>query len=150
MVTRSAGKGSNPDPATHKALAGWAAACAERTLSLFEHDRPEDDRPRVAIETLRAWIRGEVPMSACRTAAFAAHAAARDAEQAGAVAAVAAARAAGQAAAVAHMAGHSPHVAAYAAKAVGARNPDGLLAERKWQLDNLSADIRSIVFPRGQ
>lgn len=90
-------------------------------------------------------------MIACRTAAFAAHAAARDAAQAGAPAAVAAARAAGQAAAVAHMSDHSAHSAMYAAKAVGldgsgepTRN-----AERLWQWENLESTLRPIGFPKG-
>ena len=58
-------------------------------------------------------------MTACRTAAFAAHAAARDATVAEAPDAVAAARAAGQAAAVAYMFDHLPCAAAYAATAIG-------------------------------
>ncbi|WP_163797226.1 putative immunity protein [Mycolicibacterium sediminis] len=116
-MARSPKNGANPDPETHQALARWAAECAERALPIFENARPGDLRPRSAIDTLRAWIRGEVPMTSCRTAAFAAHAAAREAERAGAPAAVAAARAAGQAAAVAHMAGHARHAADYATKA---------------------------------
>ena len=121
------------------------------TLPIFGALRPGDDRPRAAIAALRAWERGELPMTACRTAAFAAHAAARDATEAGAPAAVAAARAAGQACAVAHMFDHSPHAATYAAKAVGfhdggkaARN-----AERAWQWENLAPELRSIGFPKG-
>jgi hypothetical protein len=34
-----------------------------------------------AIAALRAWERGELPMTACRAAAFAAHAAERDATE---------------------------------------------------------------------
>jgi hypothetical protein len=47
-----------------------------------------------AIESLRAWERDEIPKTDCRTAAFEAHAAARDAIEAGVPDAVAAARAA--------------------------------------------------------
>src|SRR3712207_8492840 len=52
----------------HHALALWAAACAEHVLDLFESARPEDPRPRSAIEHARAWARGEVPMTQARTA----------------------------------------------------------------------------------
>jgi len=62
----------------HKLLAEWAAACAEHVLPLFEQARPGDERPRRAIEQARAWARGEIRMTEARTAAFAAHAAARE------------------------------------------------------------------------
>lgn len=91
-------------------------------------------------------------MTACRTAAFAAHAAARDATETGAFAAVAAARAAGQACAVAHMFDHAPHAATYAAKAVGLGR-DGQPAqeaERAWQWENLAPELRPIGFPKGR
>ncbi|MDF2824094.1 MAG: hypothetical protein K0R68_1502 [Mycobacterium sp.] len=148
-MTRSEKKGSNPDPLTHKALATWAAECAERTLPIFEDTRPGDIRPRTAIETLRAWMNEEVPMTACRKAAVAAHAAAREAEHAGAPAAVAAARAAGQAAAVAHMADHAQHAATYALKAVALHTSDdrGRQAEHDWQWNNLDPEVRLIAFP---
>ena len=119
MAGSSKEKWANPEPPIHRAIARWAASCAERALHVFEERRPDDDRPRAAIESVRAWERGEVPMTACRTAAFAAHAAARDATESGAPDAVAAARNAGQAAAVVHMFDHSPHAANYAAKAIG-------------------------------
>lgn len=90
-------------------------------------------------------------MTECRTAAFAAHAAARDADAAGAAAAVAAARAAGQAAAVAHMFDHSPHAAGYAAKAVGLHDGGEVAreAERAWQWEHLDPRLRAIGFPKG-
>lgn len=90
-------------------------------------------------------------MTACRTAAFAAHAAARDASEAGAPAAVAAARAAGQACAVAHMFDHSPQAATYPARAVGL-NGGGKAAhdaERTWQWQNLALELHPIGFPKG-
>lgn len=128
---------ANPEPATHHALALWAAACAERVLAYFEQEHPQDERPRVALTTLREWVRGERSMVRCRTAAFEAHDAARTAAT---PAAVAAARAAGQAAAVAHMYTHAPHAAAYALKAVELAaapvdNAKGL--ELAWQLTQL-------------
>jgi len=143
-------KWANPEPAIHHALALWAAQCAERVLPIFEDALPGDDRPRAAIETLRAWMQGEAPMTQCRAAAFAAHAAARDTAQVGDHAAVAAARAAGQAAAVAHMFDHSPHAATYAATAVKIRyDAAAHEAERAWQWGSLAPDLRDIGFPSG-
>ncbi|MDI9894260.1 hypothetical protein QM797_05930 [Rhodococcus sp. IEGM 1381] len=90
-------------------------------------------------------------MTECRTAAFAAHAAAREAAAADAPAAVAAARACGQAAAVAHMFDHAPHAAAYASKAAGLHNggDEARIAERTWQWENLEPELRPIGFPGG-
>lgn len=141
---------ANPELSTHQAIAEWAAVCAERALPIFEELRFGDDRPHAAIAALRAWKRGEVAMTACRTAAFAAHAAARDAAEAGAPAALAAARSAGQAVAVAHMFDHSPHAATYAAQAVGLHRGNAAKdTERTWQWDHLPPDLRSIGFPKG-
>jgi hypothetical protein len=142
---------ANPEPPIHHAIALWAANCADRALPIFEEQRPDDDRPRAAIAAVLAWERGELPMTACRTAAFAAHAAARDATKSGATAAVAAARAASQACAVAHIFDHSPHAATYAAKAVGlyGGGEDDRRAERAWQWENLAPELRPIGFPKG-
>ena len=101
----------------HRALALWAADCAEHVLAYFEENYPEDDRPRMAIEAGRAWARGEIACGGARAAALAAHNAARAADH---TAARAAARAAGHAAATAHVAGHARHAAAYAVKAAAA------------------------------
>src|SRR3977135_3232258 len=62
----------------HQLLALWAASCAEHVLDRFESARPEDPRPRQAIEHARAWVRGEITMSQARTAGGHAMAAARD------------------------------------------------------------------------
>lgn len=152
MDESSKHKWSNPPPPIHQAIALWAAMCAERALSIFEESRPDDGRPRVAIESLRAWERGEIPMTACRVAAFAAHAAARNATEAGAPAAAAAARAAGQAAAVAHMFDHSSHAAVYAARARGLHGEGEAdrEIERIWQWEALTPELRSIGFPQGR
>lgn len=117
----------------------WAADCAEHVLSLFEQKHPEDSRPREAIEAGRAWARGEISMRTARSAAFAAHAAARDANGS---ALSAAARAAGHAAATAHVAGHAVHAATYAAKAVAfasvpAEATGNTAQEREWQFQRL-------------
>jgi hypothetical protein len=42
----------------HRLLAAWAADCAEHVLPLFSAERPDDVRPRHAIEQARA--RGRV------------------------------------------------------------------------------------------
>jgi len=100
-----------------RALVLSAANCAEHVLPYFEKEYPGDDRPQKAIEAGRAWTRGEIKTSEARTAAFAAHAAARDANH---PAARAAARAAGHAAATAHVASHASHAADYAVAAAEA------------------------------
>jgi len=101
-----------------RAQAAWAADCTERVLPYFEEAFPDDDRPRKAIEAARAWARGEIRVGEARTAALAAHAAARFAAEH--PSACAAARAAGHAAATAHMVGHARHAEAYAKKAAAA------------------------------
>jgi|ERR1051325_2433555 hypothetical protein len=127
----------------HALLALWAADCAEHVLPLFE-ECSSDDRPRRAIETARAWARGEVPVGAAQKAAVAAHAAARAVEN---KAAVAAARAAGHAVATAHMADHCLGPVIYAAKALEAKGRS-ITRERTWQLKRLPADLREMVVSR--
>ena len=99
----------------HRSMVLWVADRAEDVLPCFEETYPNDCRPRKAIEAARAWVRGDVTTSEARAAAFAAHAAARDADEA---VARAAARAADHAAATVHVAGHARHAAAYAAAAI--------------------------------
>lgn len=125
-----------------RALALWAAACAEHVLPFFEALHPSDLRPRAAIEAVRAWVRGEVTVADARAAAFAAHSAARDVPEG---AARAAARAAGHAAATAHVASHSAHAATYAVcaatRAAGSSETieakDAGARERGWQIAGL-------------
>ena len=61
-------RGGTLTDADHHLLALWAASCAEHVLDLFESARPEDPRPRQAIEHARAWVRGEVKMMEARAA----------------------------------------------------------------------------------
>jgi Imm-5 like putative immunity protein len=56
-------RGGTLTDSDHRLLALWAAACAEHVVELFESARPEDPRPREAIEHARAWVRGEVKMT---------------------------------------------------------------------------------------
>src|SRR5205085_11169625 len=95
-------RGGTLSDSDHHLLALWAASCAEHVLDLFESARPDDPRPRRAIERARAWARGEVTMTEARSAGGHAMAAARDLRGAPRRAAYAA----GQAAVVAHVAAH--------------------------------------------
>src|SRR5712691_6344842 len=71
-------RGGTLTDSDHQLLALWAALCAEHVLDLFESARPEDPRPRRAIELGRAWARGEITMTQARMAAGHAMGAARD------------------------------------------------------------------------
>jgi hypothetical protein len=133
------------DGRDHRSLALWAAECAGRVLSCFEKEHPEDDRPRRAVEAGRAWAREEAKVGEARKAAFAAHAAARDADPG---AAQAAARAAGHAAATAHVASHAAHAAAYALKAAAhAGSAADAAKERDRQRRSLPERLRPVAFP---
>ena len=139
-------RGGTLTDADHQLLALWAAACAEHVLDRFESARPEDPRPRRAIEQARAWARGEITMSQARTAGGHAMAAARDLSGP----ARHAAYAAGQAAVVAHVAAHELGAAAYAIKAARAAAPAGEgeragQLECRWQRDQLPEAIRELV-----
>src|SRR6202051_4606940 len=130
----------------HHLLALWAASCAEHVLDRFKSARPEDTRPRQAIDEARAWVRGEITMSRARTAGGHAMAAARDLSGA----ARHAAYAAGQAAVVAHVAAHELGAAAYAIKAARAAAPEGEgetsgRLECRWQREQLPDAIRELV-----
>lgn len=139
-------RGGTLTDADHHALASWAAVCAEHVLPVFEAARPGDDRPRAALAAVRAWTRGEVGMTAARTAGGHAMGAARDLRGA----ARHAAYAAGQAAVVAHVAAHELGAAAYAIKAVRAGVPAAEAdaagrAECRWQRARLPPAVAALV-----
>jgi hypothetical protein len=139
-------RGGTLTDSDHQLLALWAASCAEHVLDRFESVRPTDPRPRHAIETTRAWVRGEVSMSQARAAGGHAMAAARDLNGAARHAAFAA----GQAAVVAHVAAHELGAAAYAIKAARAAAParDSDSAGRfecEWQRDQLPETLRELI-----
>ena len=130
----------------HHLLAIWAADCAQHVLHNFEQARPEDDRPRRAIDLGRAWARGEITWAEARTAAGHANAAARDLSGA----ARHAAYAAGQAAAVGHVAAHELGAAAYAIRAAQAaaaqeESEEAGRVECQWQRAQLPVEIRDLV-----
>ena len=134
-----------------RALATWAADCAERVLPLFEQAHPNDDRPRKAIAACRAWVQtGVFRMADIRGASLAAHAAARDAQEN--EPACFAARAAGQALATAHVPQHAYGGAYYALKAIVAMDPANAGAavanERSWQSRHIPETLREEMLER--
>jgi hypothetical protein len=131
--------------ADRRAVAAWAADCAERVLPLFEAEAPDDGRARDAIERARAFARGELGAAGEIRRRFVAG---RAASSARTPAGVAAARAAAQASGVAHMGAHALGAAAYAAKAAGLATSDAseaLGAEIAWQLAHLSPEARAAL-----
>lgn len=130
----------------HHLLAEWAAKCAEHVLPLFEAEKPDDDRPRRAIEMTRAWIRGEIKMTEAHNFAFVANAAGKSLPDPAKFAALAA----GQAVAVAHVAAHELGAAAYAIRAAKAAAPEDKREEAgqkecRWQRAQLPDEIRELV-----
>jgi hypothetical protein len=128
-----------------RAVAAWAADCADRVLALFEAEAPNDDRPRDAVARARAFARGELSAADEIRRRFLAGRAAADVTG---PAAVAAARAAAQAAAVAHMGAHALGASAYAAKAAGLAapdRPDAVDEEIRWQLEHMTPEVRAAL-----
>lgn len=130
----------------HQLLARWSAECAERVLTYFEADRPDDVRPREAIDAARSWARAEMPMMTARALGGHAMGAARELDGAARFAAYAA----GQAACVGHVAEHDLGAAAYAIKsAVAAAHPEERESIRQqecaWQRSRLPDEVRDLV-----
>jgi hypothetical protein len=139
-------RGGTLTDSDHHLLALWAADCAQHVLHFFEETQPNDNRPRQAIELVRAWTRGEITMSESRAAGGHAMAAARNLSGAARYAAYAA----GQAAVVAHVAAHELGAAAYAIKAARAAALDSQAEEAgrlecAWQRAQLPSEIRDLV-----
>jgi hypothetical protein len=133
----------------HKALALWAADCAEHVLPFFEEKYPDDTRPREAIRILREWvITGKFSMPVIRGASLAAHAAAREVQEEDHAARFAA-RAAGQAVATAHVHTHALGPVLYAYKVIAAAHPPDIKAavaeEHDWQFQRLPENLREWV-----
>ncbi len=103
----------------HRLFALKAAKEAERVLPIFEKERPNDDRPRQAIEAIKAWAQGkrELGMAEVRKLSLGSHAAAREAKS---DAARFAARAAGHAVATWHVPTHAMGAPMYAWRAIAA------------------------------
>ena len=140
-------RGGLLDARNHRLFASWAAECAYHVLPFFTAKYPKDARPGIAIETARAWSRGEATVSQARAAAFSAHRAARSVSDA---VARAVARSAGHAAATAHMADHELSAAYFAIKAVrfASDKSEAMTAgesECRWQQEQLPDAIRELV-----
>lgn len=103
----------------HRIFALKAANEAQRVLHIFEKENPKDNRPRKAIEVIRAWSKGKrkLGMKEVRKLALDSHAAARKCKS---PAARFAARAAGHAVATWHVPTHAMAVPYYVCKAVEA------------------------------
>lgn len=117
----------------HRAVTRFACDCAERACQRAT----ADNRAYAAILAGRGWADGRMSVADARTAAFAAHEAAR-----GAVTPVSqfACRSAGHAAATAHVITHAVAAADYAAKAA----PDPL-EERAWQYTHLLSMLQNMA-----
>ena len=106
-----------------RVVARYAAGCAQEALPIFEAERPDDPRPRSAIDAAKVFARGAPRSNLQRVAALEAHRAAKETTNA---AAQAAARAAGDAAASAYLhplpiasqGGHILRAAAFTARAL--------------------------------
>ncbi len=106
-----------------KTLAIWAKGCAEWVLPYFTQSFPTDPRPQQALDTLQDWIdSGRFSMKTIRSAALAAHAAAREVGEDSP--ARSAARSAGQAVSTAHVKEHALAAANYALQAIFRANID--------------------------
>ena len=100
----------------HRLFGLKAANEAGRVLKYFEQERPQDRRPRDAIEAIREWAEGKrtLGMKEVRRLSLAAHAAARDVQS---DAAKFAAHAAGQAVGSWHAPAHALGAFGYAGRA---------------------------------
>lgn len=125
----------------------FAADCAERVLYIFERERPDDKRPRLAIEAARDFANGKIETAALAFAETAARAAASAIAFSGMAPASAARAAEGATASAAERAAAwaGGWAAASAATLAAARDParfaEGMAAgaaERKWQRDHFN------------
>ena len=62
-------------------VAGYAAACARPALAIFERERPDDRRPRAAVDAAQAFAEGAERTKALRDSAWAALRAAQEARE---------------------------------------------------------------------
>ena len=150
LVGRMSGKSGWPD---RKEIVLVACDCAELALLYV---KPGEDRPRIAIETARAWVRGEATIESVRearraaadaaAAAYAAYAAYAYAAYAAYAAAAAAAAADAADAAAAAAAAYAAY-AAYAAAAYAAAAADADAAALKELRAKCLAIIREKLTP---
>ena len=146
-------------------VAGFAVACARPALAIFEYERPDDRRPRVAIDAAQAFADGGERTKALRDSAWAAHQAAQESRDAGQAAASDAARAACAAAGAAflhplekatqvrHILGSAAHAARALELSAGDDPAIGAdhIAQSRILADSVVVDVlkRYPVAPRG-
>ena len=131
-------------------LSAWAAACVDHALLQFGDLVPAD--ATTALESVRAWTAGAGSAEASRDAAFAAHLAARDLQDAGYQAAALAVRAASNAAASVDDPTLALQSAAQALEAFTLNSAPcevqfNAESERRWQWTQLPLSHRARVFP---
>jgi hypothetical protein len=134
-----------------RSLCPWVAACAQRSLPLFEAKAPGDTRPSDAIKGILVFASGGNRTARLRTLALAALAAAREVKD---PAARAAARSACQAAAAAYthplatidQARHILASAVYTALAFEhSKNLAAGDTEIQWAIENASPEVREVL-----
>jgi hypothetical protein len=123
----------------HYQLMKWAVDCAIHVLPLLGGN--VDSRLTNALKTAEAWVEGKASVGDARKAAVQCHTVAREAAN---PTEVAVAHAFGHAVATAHMADHSLGPAWYALRAVKSAG-GSVEAERKWQDEQLPAEIKELV-----
>lgn len=136
-----------------RAIAGWAAHCAEKALPVLEANAPADERPRAAVMAARDFALTGTRTGHLRKIAWAANAAAREiGDPAAAAAARSASAAAGSAythpIATPHQTTHILASAAYAAEAIARRAIDEAgtrEAELRRAIERAPASVRQIV-----
>jgi hypothetical protein len=129
----------------HHLLALWAAECAEHVLSVFEEVRPNDDRPRRAVDATRAWVVGRIKMSESKEFAGASQNAAREMKGVSEAARMAA-LSAGQAAVAAHELGAAAYAICAVMKSVPKLEREAArIKERDWQRGRLPERIWDLV-----
>ncbi|MGJ0120479.1 putative immunity protein [Williamsia sp. MIQD14] len=133
------------DDADRRAIARWAAACAERVLPLFDAEPDAADAIHDALVRTRAFHAGE----SCAAVEIGKRMiAVRAAGAATTPAGAAAARSVAQASGVAHMGAHALGAAAYAVKAVSLANPgvtESVADEIAWQVAQCTLSEQAIL-----
>jgi hypothetical protein len=123
----------------HRILIKWARKCSEHVLPILGNNI--DKRLISALDIAQEWTEDRATVSDARKVSVDAHAVARQSLD---PVAKAIARSIGHAVATAHMADHSIGAALYAQKAVKYLGKS-VEAERKWQIEQLSPEIKEIV-----
>ena len=123
----------------HRQLIKWACKCCKHVLPLCAGT--VDERLINALLTAKEWASGNAKVGDAMKASVDSHAAARESAD---PISIAVARSIGQAVATAHMADHSLGAAIYALKAVRFANKS-IDAERNWQNEQLTSEIRELV-----